>query len=111
MCYINRVLATSKRGHSTRLALVGGFQNETGFSLTRKAGLNPKTGKTMNTNDVLNYWLKQQTQDQKKVSLPKRFYDERKRPSPKRRHHVYKNIGRIRRQSEQIEAENLGYTD
>ena len=59
----------------------------------------------------MNYWLKQQAQDQKKVSLPTRFYDKRKRPSPKIRHHIYKNVGRLRRQGEQIKAQEMGLTD
>ena len=65
----------------------------------------------MNTNDVLNYWLKQTQKDQKKTPLPKRFYDERKRPSPKRRHHIYENVGRLRRQGEQIKAQEMGLTE
>ena len=58
----------------------------------------------MNHSDALNFWIKQTQKDQKKAPLPKRFYDERKRASPKRYHHIYENIGRERRQGEQLQA-------
>ena len=61
----------------------------------------------MNTNDVLNYWLKQTQKNQKETPLPKRFYDERKRPSPKRRHHISGTTP----QGEQIKAQKMGLTD
>jgi len=58
----------------------------------------------MNHSDALNFWIAQTQKNQKKTPLPKRFYDERKKASPKRYHHVYENIGRERRQDEQLEA-------
>jgi len=58
----------------------------------------------MHQNDMMNYWLQQQAKDQKKTPLPRRFYDERKRASPKSYYHVYENVGRERRQGEQLEA-------
>ena len=61
----------------------------------------------MNHSDALNHWIKQTQKNQKEAPLPKRFYDERKRPSPLRRHHISGTTP----QGEQVKAQKMGLTD
>ena len=57
----------------------------------------------MNHSDALNFWIKQTQKNQKETPLPKRFYDERKRPSPRPRPKI-----RMTGRREQITAERRG---